>query len=71
MEISQKRGSRSTLNVFHNDCVDFAWNDGTQSYSFSAAYTNVTSDRQTFIRRQAWMGGRLEGCRPSIDIVAM
>jgi hypothetical protein len=54
MEISQKRGSAKTRYVFHDDRLEYFWNHGAGSRSFSVPYIETSRDRQTLTERNAW-----------------
>lgn len=54
MEISQKRGSASTRYLFHDDRVEYAFNDSSVSRSFSVPYTAISRDREGLTERNVW-----------------
>ncbi|MFC0679327.1 hypothetical protein ACFFGH_15945 [Lysobacter korlensis] len=55
MEIKQKRTSNRIRYVFGEDELQYSWEDGSGSRSFSVQYTDITRDRQTLVERNEWL----------------
>jgi hypothetical protein len=55
MEIKQRRHSNRIRYVFGEDELQYQWEDGSGSRSFSVPYTDISRDRQTLVERNAWL----------------
>ncbi|GHA72080.1 hypothetical protein [Cognatilysobacter bugurensis] len=55
MEIKQRRNSNRIRYVFGEDELQYQWEDGSGSRSFSVPYTDISRDRQTLVERNAWL----------------
>lgn len=52
--IEQKRGSTRIRYQFHRDRVDYSWQGGGSSRTFSVEYTAISRDRETLTERNTW-----------------
>ena len=56
MEIKHSRNSNRIRYVFGEDELQYSLEDTSGSRSFSVAYTDISRDRQTLVKRNQWFG---------------